>query len=129
MYDTLRGLPLRFFKLRNFERFAIKEGIADEALKDVVAQMEAGQINANLGGLVYKQRLARPGEGKSGGYRVLLFYRQGERVFFAFGFAKASMANISQKDLTILKEQAKVLMQQPEEALGIMLKNGIIIEI
>ena len=50
MHDTLRGLPLRFFKLRNFERFAIKEGIADEALKDVVAQMEAGQINANLGG-------------------------------------------------------------------------------
>ena len=120
---------MRFFKLRNFERFAIKEGIPDEALKDVVAQMEAGQINANLGSLVYKQRLARQGEGKSGGYRVILFYRQGERVFFAFGFAKASMANISQKDLTILKEQAKVLMQQPEESLGIMLKNGIIIEI
>jgi hypothetical protein len=37
---------LRFFKLRNFERFAIKEGIPDEALKEVVAQMEAGQINA-----------------------------------------------------------------------------------
>ena len=129
MHDTLRGLPLRLFKLRNFERFAIKEGIPDEALKDVVAQMEAGQINANLGSLVYKQRLARQGEGKSGGYRVILFYRQGERVFFAFGFAKASMANISQKDLTILKEQAKVLMQQPEESLGIMLKNGIIIEI
>ena len=120
---------MRFFKLRNFERFAIKEGILDDALKDIVAQMESGQINANLGGLVYKQRLARQGEGKSGGYRVILFYRQGERVFFAFGFAKANMANISQKDLTILKEQAKVLMQQPEESLGIMLKNGIIIEI
>lgn len=49
-------------------------------------------------------------------------------MFFAFGFAKANMANISQKDLTILKEQAKVLMRQPEEALGIMLENGVIIE-
>lgn len=78
--------------------------------------------------MVYKQRLARQGEGKSGGYRVILFYRQDERVFFAFGFAKANMANISQKDLTILKEQAKVLMRQPEEALGIMLENGVIIE-
>ena len=78
--------------------------------------------------MVYKQRLARQGEGKSGGYRVILFYRQDERVFFAFGFAKANMANIRQKDLTILKEQAKVLMRQPEEALGIMLENGVIIE-
>lgn len=119
---------MRFFKLRAFERFAAKEGITDESLKAVAAQMEAGQITANLGGFVYKQRLARPGGGKSGGYRVILYYHQGERVFFAFGFAKSTMANIRSNDLAIFKAQADVLMHSPDDKLRTLLKNGILME-
>jgi hypothetical protein len=60
-------LKVRIFKNAWFLRFARKEGIGDDELRDIVDELEAGQVDADLGGDVYKQRLARPGEGKSGG--------------------------------------------------------------
>ncbi|GHU05792.1 hypothetical protein FACS1894147_12310 [Spirochaetia bacterium] len=62
---------IRIFKNTWFDRFAAKEGITDGELKDIVNNtLETGQAEANLGGDVYKVRIGRPGEGKSGGYRV-----------------------------------------------------------
>jgi hypothetical protein len=66
---------VRLFKNTWFSRFAKKEGITDEELRETVNQLEAGQADADLGGGVYKVRLARPGEGKSGGYRVIVFLK------------------------------------------------------
>jgi hypothetical protein len=43
-----------------FERFARREGIADAVLGETVACAEEGQIDADLGGGVIKQRIARP---------------------------------------------------------------------
>ena len=80
------------------------------------------------GGFVYKQRLAREGGGKSGGYCVLLYYRRGDRVFFAFGFAKSAQANISRRDLIILKAEARLLMECTEDALETMVRNGLLLE-
>jgi hypothetical protein len=60
----------RVFKTRWFERFARKEKIPDPILVDAVARAEKGQVDADLGGGVIKQRIARPGRGKSGGYVV-----------------------------------------------------------
>ena len=74
-------LKVRIFKNAWFSRFARKEGIGDDELRDIVDELEAGQADADLGGDVYKQRLARPGEGKSGGYRVIVFFRSEERTF------------------------------------------------
>jgi hypothetical protein len=71
-----------------------------------VQRAEAGLIDADLGGGVIKQRVARPGQGKSGGYRTLILFRQGDRAIFAFGFAKSGQANISKADLALLKEAA-----------------------
>jgi hypothetical protein len=59
---------VRIFKSRWFQRFARKEGIADAALREAVARAEKGQIDADLGGEVIKQRIARPGQGRSRGY-------------------------------------------------------------
>ena len=80
------------------------------------------------GGFVYKQRLAREGGGKSGGYRALLFYRKGDRVFFAFGFAKSDQANISRRDLVILKAEAQLLMECAEVDLNKMVRDGMLVE-
>lgn len=119
---------MRLFKLRAFEGFGNKESITDHSLKEVVARREAGHINASLGGFVFKQRLARQGGGESGGYSVIVYYRQGERVFFAFGFAKSAIANIRSNDLAIFKAQADVLMHSPDDKLGTLLENAILIE-
>ena len=74
---------------RWFAKFARKERIGDEALRDAIRRAEQGLIDADLGSGLIKQRIAREGAGRSGGYRTIIFFRGGERAVFAFGFAKA----------------------------------------
>ena len=80
--------------------------MTDSALREAVQRAESGLIDADLGGGVIKQRVARAGKGKSGGYRTLILFRQGDRAIFAFGFAKSAQANISRADLALLKDAA-----------------------
>lgn len=51
--------------------------------------IEHGLVDADLGGVVFKQRIARTGAGKSSGYRATVLLRSGERAFFVYGFAKS----------------------------------------
>jgi hypothetical protein len=105
----------RVFKYTRFSRFASKEGITDHELLEVVDQLEAEQADANLGGDVYKVRIARPGEGKSGGHRVIVYFRNEYRTFFSYGFSKNDKGNISKKDLKRFKEDAKDLFSYTDE--------------
>ena len=56
------------FKVKSFERFAQKHGIADADLLKTAESMTAGNFDADLGGGVYKQRVARVGQRKSSGF-------------------------------------------------------------
>jgi hypothetical protein len=106
---------MRVFKSKWFERFARKNGIGDEALRVAVEEIEAGNINADLGGNVYKQRVARQGQGKRGGYRTIVLLKQGERAFFVYGFAKSERDNIGNNDLVEFKELAKLYFSYTTE--------------
>ena len=101
---------MRIFKTAWFNRFARKNDIKDEALVALINDLEAGIFDADLGGGVFKKRLAREGEGKSGGYRTLICFRQNERAFFVFGFSKSAMGNISQRELADLKKLADTIL-------------------
>jgi hypothetical protein len=57
-------------------------------------EIEQGLVDADLGGGVIKQRIARRGAGKSGGFRALILFKAGERAFFVHGFAKSDRDNI-----------------------------------
>ncbi len=104
---------MRVLKNPWFARFARKERISDTALRDAVARAEQGLIDADLGGGgVIKQRVARPGAGKSGGYRTLIIYRAAQRAVFAYGFAKNDIGNIDEQDLTRLKALAELTLGQ-----------------
>jgi hypothetical protein len=118
---------VRIFKNKWFTRFARKEAIGNDELRVLVNQFEEGQFDADLGGGVYKQRVARPGEGKSGGYRVIAFFRSGERTFFIGGFAKSDIANISQKALAEAKKQARTLFAMSEDQIKTALDAGILV--
>ena len=120
---------MRIFKTTWFTRFAGKEGIADGELKEKVNQLEAGQTDADLGGGVYKLRIARSGEGKSGGYRVIVFFRSEERTFYVYGFAKSDRANINQKELAKLKRQAGSLFSMSNAQIEDALKEKVLDEI
>jgi len=80
---------VRIFKNKAFVRFAKKKaGLDDIALCKSIQDAARGLIAADLGGGVVKQRIARPGQGKSGGFRTLIVFRAGARAFFVHGFAK-----------------------------------------
>jgi len=117
------------FKNTWFNRFADKEGITDDELREMVNQFEAGQADANLGGDVYKVRIARPGEGKSGGYRIIVFFRSGKRTFYVYGFAKSDLGNINEKQLRDFKRTAKAVLALTEKQLDDVLKTGTYLEI
>lgn len=85
---------MRLFKIRTFSRWASKEGLGNEALKVAVNEMDNGLIDADLGGHVFKNRIAIAGRGKSGGVRTLLAYKVGKKAFFVYGFAKNTKAKI-----------------------------------
>ena len=120
---------MRIFKSTWFSRFARKENIVNKELLDMINKLEAGQSDADLGGDVFKMRLARSGEGKSGGYRVMVFFKIGKRTFFIHGFTKSETANISQKELAQLKKQAKTLFAMTEAQIEAALKEGVFQEI
>jgi hypothetical protein len=98
---------VRLFKNTWFNRFTVKEGITDDELREAAKLLEAGQPDVDLGSNVFKMRVARKGGGKSGGYRVIVFFRSGERTFFEYGYPKSRLGNISQKKLKSLKKLAK----------------------
>jgi hypothetical protein len=120
---------MRLFKTKPFARFARKEGIADRALRDAVHRAEAGLIDADLGGGVIKQRLAREGQGKSGGFRSIVLFRRGWMAFFAYGFAKNDRDNIDRQELRAFRLLAAEMLAMDDAALGAALRNGAIMEI
>ena len=120
---------MRIFKNSWFARFADKEGITNGELVEVVDLLEAGQPDADLGGGVYKIRLARPGEGKSGDYRVIVFFKSEERTFFVYSFAKANKGNITEKDLRDFKKRAKIKLTLTDEEIRDDLRKKDLIEV
>jgi hypothetical protein len=120
---------VRIFKNTWFTRFADKEGITDGELTEAVNRLEAGQADANLGGGVYKVRVARPSEGKARGYRVIVFFRSEERTFFVYGFAKSDRDNIDEGELRAFKKDAKCDLSLTDEQIRDHIKKGTLIEI
>lgn len=119
----------RIFKSKWFERFARKEKIKDTVLSEAVKRAERGQIDANLGGGVIKQRIARAGQGKSGGYRTIVLYRRGDKAFFVYGFPKHERDNIDASDERDFKELAKVLLSASDQELDTLVDEGKYFEV
>ena len=120
---------MRIFKTKPFARFARKAILSDSALCLAVADAERGLIGADLGGGVIKQRVARAGQGKSGGFRVLILYRRGARAFFVHGFAKSERPNITQDELAALKELASSMLGYSETECAKAVSSGALIEV
>ena len=121
---------VRIFKSKRFSRIADKEGIKDSELKNIVTEiLEVGIANANMGGDVYKIRIARPGEGKSGGFRIILFFRSKKRTFFHYIFSKSDRVNISRKELKWFKELALDALSMTDEQIDKRLNAGTLYEI
>src|ERR1700733_3034635 len=99
-------MSMSVYKTKTFARFARKAGIADAQLMVAATEVIEGRFDADLGGGVFKQRVARAGGGKSGGFRTLIAFRLGASCFFVYSFAKNEMANVTKKELEALQASA-----------------------
>ncbi len=95
---------MRIFKTKWLVRFARREQVTDDGLREAIARAARGIVDADLGGGIIKQRVARLGQGRSGGHRMLIAYRAGERAVFLYGFAKSERENIGPDELATLHE-------------------------
>lgn len=119
----------RVFKTRVFANFAARARLSDANLCDAVEQMRRGLTGASLGGGLIKQRIARPGAGKSGGFRTIVAFQFERHTFFVYGFAKNERDNIRDDELDELKKLAKSLLGADENGLQTALKLGQLIEV
>lgn len=115
---------MKVFKNAWFGRFARKEEISAAALWDAVQRAEKGQIDADLGGGVIKQRIARPGKSKSKGYRSIILFRKGKLSFFVYGFSKSELGNIREDEEAQFKKMAKYVLSLTDVQLSELVANG-----
>ncbi len=126
----MTGKPqTRIYKNRWFAKFASREGIGDAALVAAVEQANSGLVGADLGGGLIKQRVAREGGGKSGGYRTLVFFRHEERAIFAFGFAKSDKANLNAVELRTYKQASKIVLALTQAQIDTEVREGRLFEV
>jgi hypothetical protein len=120
---------VRTFKTKAFTRFSQKAGISDAALCRSVRDAERGLVAADLGGGVIKQRIARPGQGKSGGFRTLIVFKAGTRAIFVHGFAKNERDNIEKDELVGLRRLAAELLAYDDKKLERAVASAVLAEV
>jgi hypothetical protein len=124
-----RDDAVRLFKTKWTARFLRRERILDGSLREAVERAERGLIDADLGGGLIKQRVARSGQGRSGGYRMIVVYRAKDRAFFVYGFAKNARGNIEDDELQTLRDLAAELLTREDAALERAIAGGELEEI
>ena len=128
-WQALAGSGLQTFKTKAFARFANREGLEDDALCDAVRRARKGLIDADLGGGVIKQRIARKGGGRSGGFRTIMLFRRGELAFFVYGLAKSDRDNVRRDELATFRLLADEYLSLDQAGLAAAQRVGAIIEV
>ena len=119
----------RIYKNRWFAKFASREAISDAALVEAIDRARRGLIDADLGGGLIKQRVARQGGGKSGGYRTLVIFRHERSAIFVFGFAKSSLANLNATELRAFKHAARIMLALTQAQIDIEVREARLFEV
>ena len=120
---------MRVFKNTRFTRFARQENISDLDLCQAIHRAQRGLIDADLGGGVIKQRIPRPNQGRSGGFRSIILFRVAERAVFVYGFAKNDQDNISDDNLKAFKLLADTVLKLNDEEIQTLLDKGDLNEV
>ena len=117
------------YKNKPFARFQKKAKIADSDLWSAAQSAEKGVIDADLGSGVIKQRIARSGEGKSGGSRSIVLFRQGSRAVYVYGFEKKGRANIKPDELEAFRELAAIVLGYTEAEMKKRVEDGALVQV
>lgn len=117
------------YKTKVFASLTKKEILSDNDLINACEQMSKGLFDAELGGNVFKKRIAVGNKGKSAGYRTIVGAVIGDKYFFLYAFAKSDRANINGKEKLALKELAKEFLAFNQTELNQLVDDGELIEV
>jgi len=121
---------MRILKNRRFAKEAASSGLTDVNLKQAIAEVQKGLVDANLGGNLVKKRVAIGGRGKSAGLRTILVYKASEEnVFCVYLFAKSERANITQEELDALKKLGKEYLSMNAKQIELAIKENKLLEV
>jgi hypothetical protein len=120
---------VRIYKTKWMARFTRRERIGDDDLVEAVRRVERGLIDADLGGGLIKQRIARAGQGRSGGYRMVLVFKAAQRVVFLYGFAKSERENIEDDELQTLREIGASWLAASAQRIAKALQENVLHEV
>ena len=120
---------MAIFTTRWFDRWARKQGLTAPSLCAAVREMASGLYDADLGGNLFKKRIARPGQGKSGGFRTPVATNKGNRWIFVFGFPKNERSNIDKDEEEALKKLAAHLLSLTAPLLSKAQRAGELMEV
>lgn len=120
---------MRLFKTKGFARFTRQERIADSSLYEAILRAEQGLVDADLGGGLIKQRVARRGQGRSGGFRMIVAYRVMKRAVFLYAFAKSERENIGQDELAELRKIGQNWLNASEQTMNEAIDDGDLREV
>ena len=120
---------MRIFKNKAFHRWVKETELSDSELKEAVDEISNGLYEANLGGNVFKKRVALDGRGKSGGARTIVAFRNDKHTFFVYGYAKNVRSSISEREEIVLKKLAKLYFSYSDEQLAQAIRVGELVEV
>ena len=120
---------MRILKNKPFHLWAKELGLSDASLTKTVEELSQGLYEANLGGSIYKKRVAVANQGKRGGARTIIAFKMHEKAFFIYGFSKSKKENIKRKEEDALKNLAKIYFSYNENEIEQAIKIGEFFEV
>lgn len=120
---------MKVYKTREFARLCRKAGVADLDLCEAADRAEKGLVDASIGKFLIKQRIARRNEGRSGGFRTIVFHRHGERAVFLHLFAKNERSNLTRAEEDAYRDIAKELADLRTDQIGALVDRQKWVEI
>jgi hypothetical protein len=120
---------VRIFVVKAFDRFRRREKLSNVLLRQTIDQIEAGLVDADLGGSLIKQRIARKGQGKSSGYRTLIAVKNAQRAVYLLGFAKSDRANLRPNELIDLRVLATLWLDLSNKQIAQAIVTGDLQEV
>ncbi len=120
---------MRIFKYRTFEKWAKKQGMSNDDLKNAITEIQQGLIDANLGGHVYKKRIGLHGKGKRSSHRTIVLMNIHDKAIFAHGFAKGKKGNITKNELEGFRVMAKAFLGLNNDQINTLIDKNNLIEV
>jgi hypothetical protein len=120
---------MRIFKIKHFDVWSRRIKLCDATLNQAIKELEQGLYEANLGGHLYKKRVALGGRGKSSGCRTIIAYKKDDRSIFIYGYTKNQKANVTLVELEALKKLGKTYFGFTNDQITKLIKLKVLIEV